>query len=492
MLRSISPAASSRAAPPSAADLAAAHQPRPSSAPPQPVAAPPSPPPAALGENDEAAPELHWRALFTPHPDPAYREEQARGDGVRARILTLYCALVYPAFALLDWIAYPEHLSGFLLLRGLITAAALGVLWASARSTHAADLARALGVVTTLSVVGMCAASEGFRSNYVVGVIICFLAISTLELYRPRLLVRVLGGSFVAYTLANVARQDHAARDLVSSTFFLLGSLLFCVIAALLLEHGRRELFRARAELLRQNAALEAAQAQQRELLRTITHELRTPINSVLGFIELIELQDGGLAQSSRQRLQRMTVTSRRLLAVVNEILDLSQLEAGKLQLAAEGCKLPELLEEVAEELRGLVKSRPVRVEVECPAGLTLRVDPLRLRQVLINLASHAAKLTPEGVIALRARPDGPKHVCIEVVDSGDGIREEDKAALLQPLARTRDSRVSGAHGLGLSIARRLTELMGGSLSFVSEHGRGTTFEVRLPRAVSQAPEREP
>jgi signal transduction histidine kinase len=283
--------------------------------------------------------------------------------------------------------------------------------------------------------------------------------------------------------LGNLGMESqHVLRDYLSAAFFLLGSIIFCVIASLLLEHGRRSLYGARAELLQRNSALEIAQSQQRELLRTITHELRTPINSVLGFIELIEVQDPGLAATTRTRLARMTAASRRLLAVINDILDLSKLEAGKLVLAFEDCAVHDMLAEVAEEVRALIKSRPVQVRVNCAEGLRFCADPLRLRQIITNLAGNAAKFTPEGLIELSAQLDSPQQLHIAIVDSGVGIREEDKARLLEPFAQAKEGRVAGGTGLGLSISKRLVERMGGAITFESQFGHGTAFDVRIPR----------
>lgn len=422
-------------------------------------------------------------ALLLPHPDATYREEHARADLVRARVLAAYCAGLYPLFGILDYIAYPEHLREFLAARAAVALAAALTLAASFRWARIAGYARALGIFATLGVVWMCAHSEGFRSNYVIGVIICFLAISTLELYRPGQLLLAQLGIFAIYFVLNLARPTATAtREAVSASFFLLGSLLFCVIASLLLEHNRRHLYEARSELQVRNVALELAQTQQRELLRTITHELRTPINSVLGFIELIELQDQGLLPSTRERLKRITVASTRLLAVINDILELSRLEAGKLTLTPQDCEVQPILEEVAAETRALLKTAQVRVETSCPERLRWHVDPLRLRQIITNLAGNATKFTPAGLIGLSAVvDDAAGELVLRVSDSGIGIRDEDKPKLLEPFAQTKEGRVAGGTGLGLSISKRLVELMGGRLSFTSQLGQGTTFEIRIP-----------
>jgi signal transduction histidine kinase len=428
-------------------------------------------------------------ALLTPHPDAAYRAEQARADVVRARVIGGYCAVVYPIFGVLDYIVYPQHIGSFLVARGLIAVLALLLLWTSWRSPRAGVLARAVGIAATLGVAWMCVHSEGFRSNYVIGVIICFLALTTVELFRPRAVLVTLLGIFVSYVGANlVVHPDSTLPDAIAAGFFLFGSVIFCVIASLLLEHSRRRLHQAQTELLQRNHALERAQREQRELLRTITHELRTPITSVLGFIELIEMQDAGLQPQTRERLARMTAASSRLAAMVNDILDHSRIEAGKVLLAIEQLSLHALLEDVAADTQALLKARDVRVDVRCDVGIAWCCDRMRLRQVLTNLAGNAVKFTPEGVIELKAAIDASQHLCIWVIDSGIGIRAEDQPLLLEPFAQTEQGRVAGGTGLGLSISKRLVELMGGTLTFTSELGRGTAFQVRIPPLQASAP----
>jgi signal transduction histidine kinase len=271
------------------------------------------------------------RQLFQAGSDPRYREERVRLDVWRARILSGYCAVLYPSFWFLDLVVYPERARLFGLMRAGVVALAVPLLIVTymAPRPWIAPAARMLAVMATTAVGYMCAATEGFRSNYVIGVIICLMAISTIELFHMAQLLAVHGGVLVSYAGMNRWLAPHPATpDVVSSLAFLSGASCFCIVASGLLEYQRHRLFEAQALLGVRNGELERANQHQREFLRTITHELRTPLNATLGFVDLIRESEAQLSTANLRRLERISGGSRRLLQIINDILDLSKIEA--------------------------------------------------------------------------------------------------------------------------------------------------------------------
>jgi len=219
------------------------------------------------------------------------------------------------------------------------------------------------------------------------------------------------------------------------------------------------------------------------QFLAHATHELRSPVNAIAALAELI--RDSGTQSTSPtvgSRLTMLVQCTATLRTTVNNLLDLSRLEAGRTELALSDFSAGELLEEVATTARLLVGQKPVLVKVETPGELWLQTDRNRLRQVLVNLASNAAKFTDQGEIVLAVE----RHVvswCLTVRDTGCGISNEDLARLFVPFGQLEDA-LTKAHegtGLGLVISRSLAKLLGGRIEVTSKVGMGSAFSVYLP-----------
>jgi signal transduction histidine kinase/CheY-like chemotaxis protein/HPt (histidine-containing phosphotransfer) domain-containing protein len=260
------------------------------------------------------------------------------------------------------------------------------------------------------------------------------------------------------------------------------------------------ELKRTMEELAAARDAAAAAADAKTQFLARMSHELRTPLNGVMGFAQVL-LNDPRLAPDQREQLRTLNEAARHLLELVNGLLDLSKIAAGKLELSTAPTALAPLLERSAALLMPEVQRKSLRlvldVAPQCPGAV--EVDAMRLRQLLLNLLSNAVKFTPVGGrVTLRARPlfPGPG-LRLEVEDSGPGVPAEqhhllfrDFVQLATPGAPSQEFGVGT--GLGLSIAAQLAELMGGRIGCDSEPGRGATFWVELPLPATQLPLPEP
>jgi signal transduction histidine kinase len=251
------------------------------------------------------------------------------------------------------------------------------------------------------------------------------------------------------------------------------------------LQHANQELEAARR-------AAEAAYHSKSSFMAAMSHELRTPLNLIIGFstamIEHPEMYDDlPLPAVYRADLVEIRRSGQHLLGLINDILDLAKMEAGRLELQTTCLALTPLLEEMLKSASGLIKSRLVALVSEFDADLPpVLADEIRVRQVLLNLVSNACKFTERGIIALGARASHG-HVLLWVRDSGIGIAHADQARVFGQFEQveTEESKRRGGTGLGLAICRWLVELHGGHIGVKSEPGRGSVFYFTLPLAAS-------
>ncbi len=236
---------------------------------------------------------------------------------------------------------------------------------------------------------------------------------------------------------------------------------------------------------------LEIASKHKSQFLASMSHELRTPLNAIIGVTEML-LEDARdfKREDELEPLERVLRAARHLLALINDILDLSKIEAGRMDLHLESFPLAPLIEDVAKTIEPMATKNANRIVVDCPPDLgTIHADQTRFRQALLNLASNATKFTEKGTVTIAARPQqraGRDWITIAVTDTGIGMTEEQMGRLFQEFSQADSSttRKYGGTGLGLAISRHFCRMMGGDITVESEPGKGSTFTIRLPRIV--------
>ena len=244
-------------------------------------------------------------------------------------------------------------------------------------------------------------------------------------------------------------------------------------------------------EIRDKSRQLEAANRHKSQFLASMSHELRTPLNAILGLTEMMVTNAPRFGtEKAAEPLRRVHRAGTHLLGLINQVLDLSKIEAGKLELNPESVNLAPLIDEVIGTARQLAEQNKNRLVVEAHEKLgTLTVDPMRLRQILLNLLSNACKFTSQGEVKLRVRKvvDGRNWIEFAVSDTGIGMTPEQQAKLFEEFTQADSStaRRYGGTGLGLAITRKLARMMGGDVTVESTPGKGSMFAVRLPASAA-------
>jgi signal transduction histidine kinase len=308
-----------------------------------------------------------------------------------------------------------------------------------------------------------------------------------------RLLVGFANQAAIALENAGLTRQlAEAARARERELLVLVEERTGELRAALEQAHeATRDADHHRAIAEEANAAAQEASTAKSRFLASMSHELRTPLNGIIGYAEILheECEEEGRKQNVED-LKKIQSAARHLLSLINDILDLSKIEAGKMELLLHDFGLGGAIEEVVATVTPLMERRGNQLVVLCPENIgQVFADETRLRQVLYNLLSNASKFTEAGTITLdasRGERDGRDWLTIRVVDSGIGMTKEQLGRLFQAFSQAESdtSRKYGGTGLGLVISRQFCRMMGGDVSVTSTHGEGSTFVIDLPAKV--------
>jgi signal transduction histidine kinase/CheY-like chemotaxis protein len=253
-------------------------------------------------------------------------------------------------------------------------------------------------------------------------------------------------------------------------------------------QKANQRLEAANLELHRAKEGAERASTFKDQFLSTMSHELRTPLNAVLGFSDLLADESYGPLNERQQRyINHIRTGGKHLLSLINDILDLSKIEAGRMELVLESVPVERVFGEVLSAMRPLADKKCHLLSKDAPPGLLIRADSTRFKQILMNLLGNAIKFTPSGGrIGVSARLIGDR-VRVEVRDNGPGIPPDEQKRIFEAFYRLRESgRKTEGTGLGLAITHRLVELHGGKLDLASEFGTGSCFYFSLPAAVER------
>jgi len=278
------------------------------------------------------------------------------------------------------------------------------------------------------------------------------------------------------------------------------------------LEDAKQKLQSQNVELRQARETADAANKAKSSFLANMSHELRTPLNAIIGYSEMLQEEAADLGQKGFvPDLEKIHGAGKHLLTLINDILDLSKIEAGKMTLYLESFDVAQVIQDVATTVQPLVARNGNRLEVDCPPDIgTLRADLTKVRQTLFNLLSNACKFTEKGTIRLAvgrgfrpalepgeqgsAVPAGRETLSFTVTDTGLGMSPEQLSRLFQAFAQADASttRKFGGTGLGLAISKKFCLLMGGDLAVESKLGRGSTFTVVLPAVIEPEEMRQP
>ena len=240
-------------------------------------------------------------------------------------------------------------------------------------------------------------------------------------------------------------------------------------------------------ELEKANEKLKELDRLKSMFLASMSHELRTPLNSIIGFTGLLLMGLAGeLNGEQKKQLSMVKNSAKHLLNLINDILDISKIEAGRIDLDITDFSLKDLIDEVAEEVSSLLVGKSIRLETDVEEGANMTSDRRRVKQILINLVSNAIKFTDQGLVKIKARYLSSDKVEISVSDTGIGIKKEDLKKLFQPFQQLdmSSSKKYEGTGLGLHLCYRLTELLGGTITANSKFGKGSVFTVTLTKVV--------
>ena len=251
-------------------------------------------------------------------------------------------------------------------------------------------------------------------------------------------------------------------------------------------QEATAELAQQNELLRRQHIELEQASALKSQFLANISHEFRTPLNAILGYTHmLLHGVTGAVTDPQRKSLSRIDSNSRHLLALINDILDITRIEAGRMPLNVTKFRISELVDEVMSELEPIIRRSNLTVNTRMRSTVAfVKTDRQKVKQIVSNLLSNSLKFTPTGSVTISSTFDKrDQAVCIAVRDTGVGIAAESHIKIFEDFRQLDDSpaRGYGGTGLGLSICRRLAQMLGGSIELVSLVGEGSTFTLRLP-----------
>jgi putative nucleotidyltransferase with HDIG domain len=411
--------------------------------------------------------------------------QKAIGD---TKTATVAASIAFPIFSVLDYFVYPEHYFEFLLIRAaviVICMSVFGLMHTKLGKAYPKEFGVFAYIVCCLSIVLMVHRVGGYVSPYYAGinlVLIIFLAILPMDLRRTVVICAV---AYAAYILPIIAFQTiENTAIFLNNNFFFLSTIILVVISSHFATNLRYKEFSARYSLAEANEELKKLDILKSQFFANVSHEVRTPLTSVISPIQSLYQGDmGDLTPEQSRLISQMYRNSLKLLDMINQMLDFSKFEARKMQLRLGPVDLDETIRDIMSVFEDVTERKGIKLGYVREAKIPpLYLDADKVERVLMNLLRNAIKFTESGSITVRA---GKKQgrVLIEVEDTGIGIPKDhlpDIFKRFQQVDASSTRRYEGT-GLGLTIVKEAIDLMKGSIEAFSEEGKGTRFVIRLP-----------
>jgi len=411
----------------------------------------------------------------------------------RIRLGTIWAAIFYPLFILLDLAVYADYFKTFLLLRisvEFILIIALVLLISKFGKKIAQYIAMVEYAAICFSIVTMIHISEGYASPYYTGIILSLLFLQSIAPLNFRSNLAITLVVLVAYLLPIFIYQNIENWAIfINNVTFLAGVILFLNVGSYYFNQMKYQEFSARYNLAEANKELKKLDILKSQFFANVSHEVRTPLTSVISPIQSLYQGDmGDLAPEQLSLISQMYRNSLKLLDMINQMLDFSKFEAGKMQLRLGAVDLDETVRDIMAVFEDITKRKGIKLryvrEVSIPL-LYLDVD--KVERILMNLLRNAIKFTESGSITVRTRKN-QQAIVIEVEDTGIGIPRDHLPDIFKRFQQvdTSSTRRFERTGLGLTIVKEAIDLMKGSIEVFSEEGKGTRFVIQLPDNLDQ------
>jgi response regulator RpfG family c-di-GMP phosphodiesterase/signal transduction histidine kinase len=417
-----------------------------------------------------------------------FKKESTLKAVSNTKTATLAASIAFPAYSFLDYFVYPDNYFEFLLIRAavvVICMSVFGVMHTKFGKTYPKEIGVFAYIVCCLSIILMIHRVGGYLSPYYAGinlVLIIFLAVLPLDPRRTTIICTV---AYAAYILPIVFFQsiDNMAIFL-NNNFFFLTTIILVIISSHFATNLRFKEFSSRYSLAEANEELKKLDALKSQFFANVSHEVRTPLTSIISPIQSLYQGDiGDLSPEQSRLVSQMYRNSLKLLDMINQMLDFSKFEAGKMQLRLGAADLDEIMRDIIAVFEDVAERKGIKLgyvrEVYLPP---LYLDLEKVERILMNLLRNAIKFTESGSITVRT---GRKQGCltIEVEDTGIGIPKDHLPHIFKRFQQVDSSstrRYEGT-GLGLTIVKEAVDLMKGSIDAFSEEGKGTRFVIHLP-----------
>ena len=425
--------------------------------------------------------------------DPDLKEQFDRETKTLSQEMLRLCCLIgmflFPLFGTLDIVVFPHLYLIFWGLR-LIAVAVCALFYFSSRSRpirdRPVDAGMVLMIVSGLDIVAMCWLTGGPTSVYYAGInltILVVIFVMILDAKRAFAACAVIYFFFMLPLITGSFDSSQTA-SIVSNNYFLLITMALAVLWTLIKNRTRLDALRGRRSLAKANEELKQLDALKSQFFANVSHEVRTPLTSIISPIESLYLGDAGTLSADQQILmESMYRNSLKLLDMINQMLDFSKIEAGKMPLRLARADLSDCLKEIVATFKPIAESKAIQLDFrrigDVPA---IDIDEEKFERVVTNLVRNALKFTEKGSILLTLKADGSRIILI-VEDTGIGIAAEHLASIFERFHQVDGSstrRYEGT-GIGLTLVKEYVELMFGKVSVTSELGRGTRFQIELP-----------